>query len=77
LTFNAERVGSGGESVSNSPDLWFQGLEMVSNAATLRVYKLKGRGCWTSGIVVDWENEPLDSLKGEVGVVENGKTDEH
>jgi hypothetical protein len=77
FTFKAGRGGSAGESVSYSPDLWCQGLEKVSNAAPLKAYKLKARGCWTSGTVVDWENEPLDSLEGEVGVMENGEDEEH
>jgi hypothetical protein len=32
---------------------------------------------WTSGIVVDLENEPLDVLEGEVGIMENREDEEH
>jgi hypothetical protein len=32
---------------------------------------------WTSGIVVDLENELLDFLDGEVGVMENREDEEH
>jgi len=77
FAIKAARGGSAGESVSYSPDLWCQGLEMVINAAPSRAYKLKGRGCWISGTVVDWEIESLDSLQGEVGVIENSEDEEH
>jgi len=52
-TFNAERGSSAAESVSYSPDLCCQGLEIISNVASLREDKFKARGYWTNGTVVD------------------------
>jgi hypothetical protein len=77
FTFKAGRGGSAAESVSYLPDSWCQGLEKVSNLAPLGAYKLKERGCWTSSTVVDWGNEPLNYLEGEVGIMENGEDEEH
>ena len=40
-------------------------------------YNFEARGCWTNSMVADWENKPLDSVEGEVGIKENGKNEEH
>jgi hypothetical protein len=77
FTFKAGSGSSAGKSVSYLLDLWCHRLEKVSNKAPLREYKLNARGCWTSGTVIDWENKPLDSVEGEVGVMENGEDEDH
>jgi len=77
FTFKALRDTSVGDSVSYSPELWCQGLEQISNAAPVWEYNFEARGCWTNSMVADWENKPLDSVEGEVGIKENGKNEEH
>ena len=77
ITFKAGRGGLAGQSVHYLPNLWCQGLEMVSYVAPLREYKLKARGCWTNNMVVDWGNEPLDTLEGKVGIMENAGDKKH